>query len=286
MTLAAAPPAAPPAPPQDAAQAASGSSFYAGMRVLPKPQREAMYTVYGFCRVVDDIADDQTRPISEQRAELQAWRDDVEALYAGRDPGRAAMLQEVVRRYDLDKADFIALIDGMEMDLEGIVAPSLETLYLYCDRVAVAVGRLSVKIFGMPQAEGVELSHHLGRALQLTNVLRDVDEDAQMGRLYLPEEYLRDAGIESRDPMTVAARPEIEQVCLRLADTADAHFKAAQRVLATRPPGLLIAPRLMAAVYGAILKRLRATRWTPPRRRVRVAKAALLWLVVRHGLIG
>src|ERR1051325_9010028 len=122
------------------AQAASGSSFYAGMRVLPKAQREAMYAVYGFCRIVDDIADDQTRPIAEQRRELQAWRDDLEALYAGGAPRRAATLVEPVARYSLAKADFLAVVAGMEMDLEGVRAPDLATLDLYIDRVAVAVG--------------------------------------------------------------------------------------------------------------------------------------------------
>ena len=156
LTATAAPNAATSA--QANAQAASGSSFYAGMRVLPKAEREAMYAVYGFCRIVDDIADDQTRPVPEQRRELDAWRADVEALYAGGEPGRAAMLAEAVARYGLDKADFLAVIDGMQMDLEGIVRPDLHTLYLYCDRVAVAVGLLSVKVFGMPDAEGRALA--------------------------------------------------------------------------------------------------------------------------------
>src|SRR5215469_5908674 len=136
MTLTAAPPPkdkeAARAVAQSNAQAASGSSFYAGMRVLPKAEREAMYAVYGFCRIVDDIADDQTRAIPEQARELDAWRADVEVLYAGRAPGRAAMLADAVARYDLDKADFLAVIDGMQMDLEGIVRPDLATLYLYC----------------------------------------------------------------------------------------------------------------------------------------------------------
>src|ERR1700740_2175161 len=119
-----------------AAKAASGSSFYAGMRVLPKAERDAMYAVYGFCRIVDDIADDQVRPIAQQRAELQAWRDNLEALYAGRAAGNAEMLRDAVKRYRLEKADFLAVVDGMEMDLEGIRAPDLATLELYCDRVA------------------------------------------------------------------------------------------------------------------------------------------------------
>jgi phytoene synthase len=268
------------------AQAASGSSFYAGMKVLPKPEREAMYAVYGFCRIVDDIADDQTLPVPQQRIELDAWRADIEALYAGGDAGRAAMLADAVHGYDLDKADFLAVVDGMQMDLEGIVRPDLATLYLYCDRVAVAVGRLSVKIFGMDEAPGEELAHHLGRALQLTNVLRDVDEDADMGRLYLPDELLREAGIASRDPHAAILAPGVERVCLQLAETAHAHFAEANRIMAAKPAGRLAAPRLMEAAYAALLKQMQARGWAPPRKRVKVRKAALVWLLLRQGLFG
>lgn len=273
-------------PPAPAEQVASKSSFYAGMRVLPKAEREAMYAVYGFCRIVDDIADDQTLPLADQRARLDAWRGDLDALYAGGDPGQAGMLAEAVRRYRLDKADFLAVVDGMQMDLEGIRAPDLETLYLYCDRVAVAVGRLSVKVFGMPPQTGSELAHHLGRALQLTNVLRDLDEDAELGRLYLPMEYLREAGVTTRIPERAIAAPGVAQVCERLADTAEAHFREADRILAAKPPGRLAAPRLMGAAYAGILKALRARGWNPPRRRVKVSKAAVVLTLMRQGLLG
>jgi len=275
-----------PADADTAAKAASGSSFYAGMRVLPKPERAAMYAVYGFCRIVDDIADDQVRPIAQQRAELQGWRDDLEALYAGRPAGSATMLSEAIARYRLEKADFLAVVDGMEMDLEGICAPDLATLELYCDRVAVAVGRLSVKIFGMADGAGVELAHHLGRALQLTNVLRDVDEDAAMHRLYLPAEYLRDAGIESRVPAVAVQAPGVDQVCRRLAATAQAHFDQAHRILAAHPAGRLAAPRLMGAVYASLLRQLSARGWKPPRERVSLRKRELIWVLLRRGLLG
>jgi squalene synthase HpnD len=268
------------------AQAAAGSSFYAGMKVLPKPERQAMYAVYGFCRIVDDIADDQTLPVAQQRVELDAWRADIEALYSGGNAGRAAMLSDAVRGYDLDKADFLAVVDGMQMDLEGIVRPDLATLYLYCDRVAVAVGRLSVKVFGMDEAPGAELAHHLGRALQLTNVLRDVDEDADIGRLYLPDELLREAGIESRDPHAAIVTPGVERVCRQLAETARAHFAEANRIMAAKPAGRLAAPRLMEAAYAGLLKQMQARGWAPPRKRVKVRKAALVWLLLRQGLFG
>ena len=234
----------------------SGSSFYAGMRVLPKVQREAMYAVYAFCREVDDIADDEIGDRPARMAALDAWRADIESLYAGGNPGRAALVAEAVRRFALDKADFLAVIDGMAMDVDRDIRwPSMAELELYCDRVASAVGRLSVKIFGMEDAVGVALAHHLGLALQLTNILRDVDEDAAIGRVYLPARVL--------------------------AAKAHTHFAAAQAILDARPRGHLIAPRLMAAVYAPILVRMEAIGWAPPRTRIKVNKPALIFTVLR-----
>jgi presqualene diphosphate synthase len=160
-------------------QQVSGSSFYAGMRVLPRPEREAMYAIYGFCRIVDDIADDLGAPLAERRAELDAWRGDIAALYCGEPAGRAEFLLEPVRLFGLAQSDFVAVIDGMQMDLDRDLRwPVFAELDLYCDRVASAVGRLSCPVFGMERETGIELSHHLGRALQFTNILRDIDEDA------------------------------------------------------------------------------------------------------------
>ena len=266
---------------------ASGSSFYAGMRVLPKAEREAMFAVYGFCRQVDDIADDLQGHRAERRAALDAWRADIEALYAGKDPGRAALVAEHVDRFGLRKADFLAVIDGMQMDAdEDIRAPGAAKLDLYCDRVASAVGRLSVRIFGMDESPGEALARHLGRALQLTNILRDLDEDAGMGRLYLPRELLAKAGIESTDPVAVVSDPRVDHACRALAAEARKHYAAADRVMSARPRGRLAAPRLMEKVYGRILDRTEAAGWAPPRRRVKLAKPELAWILVRHGLLG
>src|ERR1700759_408279 len=184
---------------------ASGSSFYAAMRILPREQREAMFQIYSFCRQVDDIADSDG-PRELRLAEIQQWRDDIDALYQGRPPERLLDYVASVRRFDLKREDFQAIIDGMEMDIpQDIRAPDLATLDLYCDRVASAVGRLSVRVFGIAEDDGILLAHHLGRALQLTNILRDLDEDAGIGRLYLLREALLHAGITSNDPIKVTA---------------------------------------------------------------------------------
>ena len=266
-------------------QKASGSSFYAAMRLLPKAEREAMYAIYAFCRAVDDIADNGGDSRDVRSARLAAWRRDVEALYAGSVSQRAAFLEAVVGSYRLRKKDFLAVIDGMAMDVaEDICAPDEATLDLYCERVASAVGRLSIKIFGMDEDPGFRLAHHLGRALQLTNILRDLDEDAGLGRLYLPRELLEGAAIAFSNPDKAVASPAIDAACRGVARTAREHYREANAILASHPRGDLRAPKLMSAVYSSILDAMERQGWAPPRSRVRIAKTRLLWLFLRYGI--
>ena len=268
-------------------QKVSGSSFYAGMRVLPKRERMAMYAIYGFCRQVDDIVDEPGRDPATRRVDLDGWRADVASLYAGGPPGRMGFLVDDIRRYRLAEADFVTVIDGMQMDLDqDIRAPSLADLELYCDRVAGAVGRLSVRVFGMDDEPGVDLAHHLGRALQLTNILRDLDEDAGIGRLYLPREALDEAGIAGSDPHAVIDDPRVDRACRVVAKLARDYYRETDAVMARKPAGRLAAPRLMSAVYANILTRMEAAGWAPPRQRAKIGKAALLWIVLSRGLMG
>jgi presqualene diphosphate synthase len=268
-------------------QKAQGSSFYTAMKLMAKPEREAMFAIYAFCRAVDDIADDGVGTREERHAALNVWRADLESLYVGGAPGRATFLAGAMQRYGLRKADFLTVIDGMDMDVaENIIAPSLETLDLYCERVASAVGRLSIKVFGMEEDPGFELAHHLGRALQLTNILRDLDADARIGRFYLPREYCDEAHLAVREPRRTVRDPAIDSVCRMLAPLAHRHFDRATRVLRSRPKGKLRAPKLMAAVYSEILREMEKQGWTPPRRRVSLSKPRLAAIVLAHGLIG
>jgi phytoene synthase len=265
----------------------SGSSFYTAMRLMPKAERAAMFAIYSFCRMVDDIADDGTRPRAARSIELDRWRADLDALYADRPAGRAGFLKVAVHDFSLRHADFQAVIDGMDMDVAAdIRAPDLEMLNLYCNRVAGAVGRLSVRVFGMEDEPGLQLAHRLGHALQLTNILRDLDEDAAIGRLYLPRELLVRAGIVTTDPIAAIGDPRVDGVCRELAAQALDHFAAADRVLRSRPRGRLLPPRMMAAVYRAILQDMVAQGWTPPRQCVRIGKARLLWIVARCSVFG
>ncbi len=264
------------------AKQVSGSSFYAAMLLMPKAQRRAMFALYMFCRLVDDIADDGVRPRPERAKALIRWREDIQALYSGKPAGQAGFLTAAVDRFDLKKDDFLAVIDGMDMDVEAdIRAPDLVTLDIYCGRVADAVGRLSTRVFGMDEAPGHELAHCLGHALQLTNILRDLDEDAAMGRLYLPRELLVDAGIESTDPVTAISDIRVDAACRVLAAQALDYFSDADRLLKSRPKGHLLPPRLMAAVYQTLLKDMLSSGWAPPRRRPRMGKLRLLRIVAR-----
>ncbi len=269
----------------NAGQRASGSSFYAAMRIMPKAQREAMFEIYSFCRLVDDIADDGG-PKDLRLEQLQRWRTDIAALYAGTAPPHLRGLAQIVHEFNLQREDFLAVIDGMEMDVVAdIRAPDFATLDLYCDRVASAVGRLSVRVFGMEKEAGLALAHHLGRALQLTNILRDIDEDGAIGRLYLPKEALVDAGIHSGDPATVLASPAIGKVCTPVVARAESHFAQAEAIMARSPRRAVKTPRIMAAAYRIYLDRMIARGWQAPRERVRLRRWQFLWILLRYAIV-
>lgn len=261
---------------------AAGTSFYRGMRVLPPDRRAAMYAIYAFCRRVDDVADEPA-PIERKRADLAAWRDRVAAAYAGRgDDPVTRVLCLAIRAYALRREDFLAVIDGMAMDAETcIVAPDLATLDLYCDRVAAAVGRLSVRAFGDASAPADRVAWHLGRALQLTNILRDLAEDAGRGRLYLPREWLDEAGV-APDPARVLDDPGLPAVCGRAAARAHEHFTAAAGAMAECDARAMRPARLMGETYGAVLRRLERRGWHRPAERVGLPAWQKLWIALRY----
>jgi phytoene synthase len=274
-----------PSKPANASQHATGSSFYTAMRILPRAQREAMFEIYSFCRRVDDIAD-SSGPRPQRLAELGEWRDEINALYEGKIGPKVAGLARPVREFDLSHEDFLTVIDGMEMDaLEDIRAPNFSTLDLYCDRVASAVGRLSVCVFGMERGTGKLLSHHLGRALQLTNILRDLDEDAGVGRLYLPREALQQAGIVTTDPAMVLRSPTLSQACGELVERARLHFAEADKIMRRCPRRAVRAPRVMSEVYRSILDLLVARGFDAPRQPVRISRARVAWILLRYALV-
>jgi squalene synthase HpnD len=264
---------------------ATGSSFYTAMRVLPALQRQAMFGIYAFCRAVDDIADSDA-PTAARRADLEHWRRDIDACYADNAPPRLLSLHRQILAFDLERDDFQAVIDGMMMDADAaICAPDAHTLEIYCDRVASAVGRLSVRVFGMQRDDGIALAHHLGRALQFTNILRDIDEDAGIGRVYLPREALLAAGVELGASAAIAAHPAIPAACASLVTQAQAHFQAAEAIMRRSPRRVVRAPRIMAAAYHAVLMRLLARGWARPRYPVKVPKLQRIGILLRFAFI-
>lgn len=261
----------------------AGTSFYRGMRILPPDRRAAMYAIYAFCRLVDDVADEPA-PLPDKVRDLAVWRTRIGAAFQGRaDDAVTRVLLPAIRMYALREADFVAVIDGMQMDAETeIVAPDLATLDLYCDRVAAAVGRLSVRAFGDASAEADRVAWHLGRALQFTNILRDVAEDAGRHRLYLPREWLLEEGV----PLSSAAarHPALPAVLRRMAAQAHEHFHEAAFSMTQCDRRAMRPARLMGDTYAALLARLERRGWDRLDQAVRVPKWQKLWIVAR-GLI-
>lgn len=259
----------------------AGTSFAAGMRILPPYRRYGMYAIYAFCRLVDDIADGDVPSLSgpehakDREARLTEWRERIGRLYADRtEDALDRVLHASIRFFSLKQKDFDAVIDGMIMDATGpVVAPSEETLDLYCDRVASAVGRLSVHVFGDSSEHAERVAYHLGRALQLTNILRDVAEDARIGRLYLPKELLARFDVPA-DPQKVLAAPGLAGVMQILSVRAQDHFRQAFRAMKKCDRKAMMPARMMGGCYLAILNALTKRGWEQVRAPLAVSKAS------------
>ena len=270
-----------------AVTAASRTSFYWAIRLMPRRRREAMFAIYAFCREVDDIADGEGAA-DEKRRLLDRWRDEIDALYAGA-PAQltARALVEPVRRFGLRREDFLAVIEGMRMDVgDGLRAPPLEELELYCRRVAGAVGLLAIRAFGAagPPAESFALA--LGTALQLTNILRDLIEDAERGRLYLPRELLDEAGVGIATPRQTLGHPAIPEVCQALARLARARFGEAETALGACDRRALRPARVMMMNYRRVLQELERRGWSRLDAPVRISRPEKILIAFRYGMFG
>ncbi len=264
----------------------SGTSFFWAMRTLPETKRNAMYAVYAFCREVDDIADDPGEE-ADKRARLDQWRDEVERIYAGRPrlPVSHA-LTGAVARFGLRKEDFLSIIDGMEMDAaQNVRIADMEELNLYCDRVACAVGRLSVRVFGVDRVKGDRVAHSLGRALQLTNILRDLHEDAQRNRLYLPGELLRAHGVTGSDAAAILTHPALPDVCAEMAEMARRRFDEAVSAMAACDRSKMRPAIVMMEVYRRVFRLLLRRGWRRLGEPVRLSRTEKLWIAFRHGMV-
>ena len=264
---------------------ASGTSFYWAMRFLPRARREAMFAIYAFCREVDDIADDEGTP-DDKRRRLDIWREEIDSLYTGnpQEPTARALV-EPVRRFGMRREDFLAVIDGMKMDLgEGLRAPEFKELELYCHRVAGAVGLLSIRAFGTGGTHAETFALSLGTALQLTNILRDLVEDAERDRLYLPQELLYEAEIEAVEPREVLRHPDIPKVCDALASIAKENFAGASAALRQCDRRALRPAVVMMMHYRRLLEALEKRGWTRLDLPVRISRPEKILIALRYGV--
>lgn len=259
----------------------SGSTFYWPMRLLPRHQQEALFAVYAFCRRVDDVADaPDSLPANET---LTFWREEIARLYAGVRPQHVIglALWPAIRRHRLSRQHFLDVIAGCEMDTgTPIHGPDWATLERYCYRVASAVGLLTIEILGYTQPQSRDYAVALGKAIQLTNILRDVSEDAGTGRVYMPREWLAEAGLTGMPPAGLITSEAMPPLCRRLADEAASRFQLAARLLPDEDATRLRTARLMGAFYRQYLEQMRAPRWQWDGRRPHLSLTTCLRLVL------
>lgn len=259
---------------------ASGSSFYLPMKLLPRPRREAMLALYAFCRETDDVAD-EIEDDALSNALIKAWAEEIEALFDGRPnhPVSHALVTPIAR-YKLPKAHFLDILEGFEMDRSGaMLRPTMAELERYCYCVACCVGLLSVEIFGYRSAKIPEFALHLGHAFQLTNILRDVAEDAERGRIYLPSELLAAHGLEGVTPEEIVKAPGVERVCAAIGVIARRRFAEATRAMPASERRRMRPALLMRAVYEPYLDRIEAGGFRVDGPRVKFGKLQKLTLI-------
>ncbi len=241
----------------------SRSNFYYAFFVLPRPRREALYAVYAFCRTVDDIADLGTDPAA-QRAGLAAWRRDIARCYeSGPAPEHpvARQLAGAVREFGLPREALEAIVEGCEMDLERSTYETFEDLAPYCYRVASAVGLCCIEIFGYTDPRARAYAVDLGKALQLTNIIRDVGADAGHGRVYVPQEDLRSFGVTAEDLKAGRHGEAFVRLMAHQAARARAHYARAWAALPAADARALVPAEIMGRIYFALLEEIEARRF-------------------------
>jgi phytoene synthase len=271
----------------------SASNLALAFVLLPRAQRDAMSALYAFCREVDDVADEVSAPPAERRARLAAWREDVRRAATGGAPQFAVNreLQPVIQRYRLPFELFDELLKGVEMDLDITRYADYAELELYCYRVASVVGLLSIEIFGYRNPACRDYAVHLGRALQFTNILRDVRTDAARGRIYLPESELARFGVTPEEILRGEFSERYAALASSVAARARGFYRRARAALPAEDRRAMVAAELMGAVYWRLLNRLAARRFNvfdgAPVRLGRVRKLALIgrvWLAHALGV--
>ena len=265
----------------------SASNLALAFILLPRPKRDAMSALYAFCREVDDVADEDSVPAEKRREQLAAWRGDLRRACENGSPQFPVNreLQPVIRQFHLPFALFDELIKGCEMDLEIKRYENFDQLELYCHRVASVVGLLSIEIFGYKNPACRDYAVHLGKALQLTNILRDVRTDAGRGRIYLPLDELKKFGVSETEILNSKYSDNYQALAASIAGRAKNFYNLARQTLPAEDRGSMAAAELMGSVYWQLLKKLEANRFNVfGERPVRICKAQKLVLIFRSWL--
>ena len=239
--------------------AKSGSSFYYSFLFLPKTKREAITALYAFCREVDDVVD-ECKETSIARTKLAWWRNEIHQLYQNnpQHPVTKA-LNDVIRTYHLDQEHFIEIIDGMEMDLDQNRYTDFKQLQLYCYRVASVVGLLSAQIFGFSNRKTLKYAHDLGMAFQLTNIVRDVGEDARRDRIYIPLDELEKFGVTESDILNGKSSEHLQALLNFQIERAEGFYDRALKTLPTEDKKLQRTGLIMTAIYRTLLREIKAS---------------------------
>jgi phytoene synthase len=237
--------------------AASGSSFYYSFLFLPKAKREAITALYAFCREVDDVADECT-DINIARTKLAWWRNEIRQLYTGnpQHPVTQALLP-AIQTYKMDEEHFLEIIDGMEMDLDQNRYTDFKQLQLYCYRVASVVGLLSVQIFGYNNRNTLKYAHDLGMAFQLTNIIRDIGEDARRGRIYIPQDEIKKAGLSETDILHGHLSLKMQALIDFQIERAECFYDKALTALPQEDKKSQRTGLIMAAIYRTLLREIK-----------------------------
>jgi 15-cis-phytoene synthase len=241
---------------QKAAQ--SGSSFTVSFIFLPKSQRNAMIALYAFCREVDDVVD-ECSDYTVAQTKLNWWKSEIANLYTNtpQHPVTKA-LHPVVKQFNLAQEHFLEIIDGMEMDLKFNRYEDFKQLQLYCYRVASVVGLLSAQIFGYSNRKTLKYAHDLGMAFQLTNIIRDVGEDARRGRIYLPLDELKKAKVTEDDILQSRETPQVKELIEYQIERAESYYDKALRELPPEDAKQQRTGLMMAAIYRTLLREIKA----------------------------
>ncbi|MEG3638786.1 presqualene diphosphate synthase HpnD [Magnetococcus sp. PR-3] len=259
----------------------SGSSFYWPMRLLKDSKRRGLFALYAFCREVDDIVDRQLDPRAAQM-KLMWWHQEIAQVFAGqpRHPVAVAMAQ-LKDQFGWQPEPFIEILEGMTMDLEPQPYADWDALEAYCYKVSVSVGLAALPVFGVQGAKADQFAHHLGMALQLTNIMRDVFEDSQMGRIYLPHCLLDQHGVDPQQLLAGVWQEGLVGALAEMDERIENHFQQARELLDAELFPHLTAARAMGAVYHARLRRMRLAGYRVDQQAAKLTKSHKIWLCLR-----